>query len=67
MSQPTMPSPELVFDTIWAYQRSAALKTAIDLNLFTAIGDGADTASTAASRCGASELDGACHKDLPIG
>ena len=32
--QPPMPSPELVFDTIWAYQRSAALKTAIDLNLF---------------------------------
>jgi len=55
MSQPPMPSPELVFDTIWAYQRSAALKSAIDLNLFTAIGEGADTTSTAAARCGASE------------
>ena len=55
MPQPPTPTPELVFDTIWAYQRSAALKAAIDLNLFTVIGEGADTTSTAAARCGASE------------
>src|ERR1044071_7648081 len=32
-----MPSAEIVFDTLFAYQKSAALKTAIDLELFTAI------------------------------
>ena len=36
-----MPSPDIVFDTLFAYQRSAALKSAIDLEVFTAI-DGFD-------------------------
>ena len=40
-----MPSAEIVFDTLFAYQKSAALKTAIDLELFTAIDDGAHTAA----------------------
>ena len=44
MSGQTAPSPELYFDTIFAYQRSAALKSAIDLAVFTAVGDGAHTA-----------------------
>jgi hypothetical protein len=52
---PTMPSPEIVFDTLFAYQRSGALGSAIDLDLFTAI-DGGDTTTTAiATRSGASE------------
>lgn len=50
-----MPSPDVVFDTLFAYQRSAALKTAIDLGLFTAIDEGARTSSALAKRCGASE------------
>ena len=33
------PSPVLFFETMHAYQRSAALKTAIELELFTAIGE----------------------------
>jgi 2-polyprenyl-3-methyl-5-hydroxy-6-metoxy-1,4-benzoquinol methylase len=37
------PSPELFFETVFAHQRTAALKAAIDLDLFTAIGDGAGT------------------------
>ena len=37
------PSPELFFDTVQAYQRTAALRAAIDLDLFTAIADGAHT------------------------
>jgi ubiquinone/menaquinone biosynthesis C-methylase UbiE len=49
------PSPEIVLDTIWAYQRSAALKTAIDLHLFTAIDEGANTAPAVAARCAAAE------------
>jgi ubiquinone/menaquinone biosynthesis C-methylase UbiE len=55
MATETMPSAEIVFDTLFAYQRSGALKAAIDLDLFTAI-DGGDTTSAAiAARCGASE------------
>ena len=29
MTTPTMPTPELYFDTIFAYQRSAVLKSAL--------------------------------------
>jgi ubiquinone/menaquinone biosynthesis C-methylase UbiE len=55
METSVMPSAEIVFDTLFAYQRSAALKAAIELDLFTAIDSGATTASTIATRCKASE------------
>ena len=55
MSTQTMPSAEIVFDTLFSYQRSAALKTAIDLELFTAIDEGAETAAAIGKRCSASE------------
>ena len=47
------PSADVVFDTLFAYQRSAALKAALDLNLFSVIDDGANTAAAAATghRC----------------
>jgi 2-polyprenyl-3-methyl-5-hydroxy-6-metoxy-1,4-benzoquinol methylase len=51
----TPPSPDLFFQTINAYQRTAALKTAIELDLFTALADGPATAATVAEKCGASE------------
>jgi ubiquinone/menaquinone biosynthesis C-methylase UbiE len=50
-----MPSAEIVFDTLFAYQRSAALKTAIELDVFTAIDAGETTAKALATRCQASE------------
>jgi precorrin-6B methylase 2 len=50
-----MPSADVVFDTLFAYQRSAALKSAIELGLFTAIDEGARTSSALAKRSGASE------------
>lgn len=50
-----MPSADVVFDTLFAYQRSAALKSAIELGLFTAIDEGARTPSALAKRSGASE------------
>lgn len=53
MSSNQAPSPALFFDTITAYQKSAALKAAIELDLFTAIADGPTSAEEAASRCGA--------------
>jgi phosphohistidine phosphatase SixA/ubiquinone/menaquinone biosynthesis C-methylase UbiE len=48
------PSPDLFLGTMTAYQRSAALKGALDLDLFTAIGAGAGTAGAVAERCGVS-------------
>ena len=47
-------SPELFLDTVRAYQRTAALKGALDLDLFSAIGDGRETAGRLAERCKAS-------------
>ena len=48
-------SPALFFDTINAYQQSAALKAAIDLDLFTAIAEGRKSVQEIAEKCGASE------------
>lgn len=42
-----------VFDALTSYQRTAALKAAIELDVFTAIGEGATTAETVAARVGA--------------
>ena len=49
------PSPELFFETLNAYQRTQCLKGAIELDLFTAIAEGANTAPALARQCGASE------------
>jgi len=49
------PSPNLVYQTLNAYQGTAALRAAIDLDVFTAIGEGVDTAATLATRCKAAE------------
>jgi SAM-dependent methyltransferase len=49
------PSPERIFNTLTAYQSSAALKAAIELDIFTAIGDGADQVSAIAKRVNAAE------------
>lgn len=49
------PSPQLFFQTINAYQKTEALKAAIELETFTAIGEGNTTAADIAKRSGASE------------
>ena len=49
------PSPMLFFETANAYQRSAALKAAIDIELFTAIGPDGATAAEAARKCRSAE------------
>lgn len=49
------PSPEKFFSTITAYQSTAMLKAAIELDLFTAIGDGDSTAPDLARRVHGSE------------
>jgi ubiquinone/menaquinone biosynthesis C-methylase UbiE len=57
MSSPAaqQPSPQLFFQTINAYQRTEALKAAIDLEVFTAISEGNNTPSEIAKRCETSE------------
>ncbi|MCL1468648.1 class I SAM-dependent methyltransferase [Argonema galeatum] len=48
-------TPELFFNTVTAYQRTGALKGAIELDVFTAISEGNQTVSSLAQRCSASE------------
>src|SRR5690348_14942465 len=55
MSTVSMPTPDLVFDTLWGYQRTAALKSAIELDIFTAIDEGAHSVASIAERSRASE------------
>lgn len=55
MSIAPQPSPERIFGAMNAYQLTVALKSAIDLDLFTAVGEGATTAARLAERCQASE------------
>jgi predicted nicotinamide N-methyase len=49
------PSPALLFDTINAYQRTEAIKAAIELALFTAISEGNTNAKEISAAIGASE------------
>lgn len=57
MSTPAsqQPSPQLFFQTMNAHQRTEALKAGIELEVFTAIGEGNTTAADIAKRCQASE------------
>jgi len=48
------PNPAIIFETMNAYQRSAALKAAIDLEVFTEIAKGNNTAKAIAAATGAS-------------
>jgi SAM-dependent methyltransferase len=51
----TKPTPERFFDMAFAFERTAAIKTAVDLEIFSAVGEGADTVASLAKRCSASE------------
>lgn len=57
MAAPSMnkPTPERIFNTLTAFQTSAALKAGIDLNLFTLIAEGAATSTALAQKTGAAE------------
>lgn len=56
-TQTLAPQPDrnLVYHTLNAYQNTAALRAGIELDVFTAIGEGADTAAALAKRCSAAE------------
>jgi predicted O-methyltransferase YrrM len=49
------PTPQLFFETANSYQRSAAIRAAIELGLFTAIAHGANSAAVIAAKCKAAE------------
>ena len=49
------PNPAVVFETLQAYQKSAALRAGIELDVFTGIGEGTNTAAALAKRCSAAE------------
>ena len=58
MATPTTasrPTPERIFNTLNAYQQTAALRSAIELDIFSAIGAGANTAAAIAAKTGAAE------------
>ncbi len=52
---PEPPSPKLFFETVNAYERTAAIKGAVELDFFTAMADGPATAVELARHCGAAE------------
>ena len=57
MSTPVaqQPSPQLFFQTVNAHQRTEALKAAVELEIFTAIAEGNQTAADIAKRASSSE------------
>src|SRR5689334_20993801 len=54
-TQQSQPTPELFFETAFAYQKSAALKAAVELGLFTAIAEGNSTPAEIGRRVQAAE------------
>jgi SAM-dependent methyltransferase len=54
-AQAAQPTPERIFQALSAYQLTAALKAAIELDIFGAVAEGATTAAEIAGRVGASE------------
>src|SRR5215472_8691913 len=54
-SQQAPLTPALIFDMLQAHQRTAALKAAIDLDVFRAVGDGPSDVASIARHCSASE------------
>src|ERR1044072_8876135 len=54
-AETAQPSPEYFFQSAVSYQRSAALKAAVELELFTAVAEGNRDAKSIAERCKASE------------
>ena len=51
----SQPNPGLVWDTRTAHQRSASLRTAVELNVFGALSNGHKTSAAIAQHCGVPE------------
>jgi SAM-dependent methyltransferase len=63
------PSPALFFETVNAFHRTACIKTAVELDLFTAIAEGNTTAAALAERSKASSrgIEALCDGLVTIG
>ncbi len=55
MGEDTAPSADLIMDLAFAFQKTYALRAAVQLDLFTAIGEGADTVFALAKARGVSD------------
>ncbi len=55
MPNPESPNPGLVFETMNAFHRTAALRAAVELDLFGALGEGRSSVGELAARCKATE------------
>jgi ubiquinone/menaquinone biosynthesis C-methylase UbiE len=54
-AQTAQPTPERIFQTLLGYQLTAAMRAAIELDIFSAIAEGNDTSAAIAARCEASK------------
>ncbi len=54
-NQSAMPTPERFFSAVNGFVQTSAMRGAIELDIFTAVGEGNTTVQTIASRCQASE------------
>ncbi len=54
MEQGQGPSPAIIFETLQAHQRSAALRAAVELDIFRVLGEGPADAAALAGKCSAS-------------
>ena len=54
-AEQSQPNPALIFELLNGFQRSAAMKAAIELDVFTAVGEGNVTPAQLAKRCGTTE------------
>jgi len=64
--QAYQPSPQLFFETVNAYQRTAALRAAIELNFFSLIARGENSPADLAAASGASERGVRILSDYPV-
>lgn len=55
VNQNVQPSPALFFNTVNAYQRTAVIKAAVELEVFTRVAEGKQTPAELAERCQTSE------------
>jgi 2-polyprenyl-3-methyl-5-hydroxy-6-metoxy-1,4-benzoquinol methylase len=68
-SSTNRPTPEHIFNTLFAYQQTYALRAAIDLDIFSAIAGGATEIASLAKKTGAAErgLQALCNYLVPLG
>jgi 2-polyprenyl-3-methyl-5-hydroxy-6-metoxy-1,4-benzoquinol methylase len=68
-SSTNRPTPEHIFNTLFAYQQTYALRAAIDLDIFSAIAGGATGIASLAEKTGAAErgLQALCNYLVPLG